>query len=120
MEHFSLGKSQKDNDMKKNITIDIAQEFSDCPGARYYEDGEFSGQEFREKILIPAFLKADKITIILDGTEGYATSFLEESFGGLARAYGADIVLSKLNFISEEEPDLIDEIKGYIKEALKA
>jgi len=97
--------------------INIAKDFSDAPGARYYDDGEFSGQEFREKILEPAFKENDTLTIILDGTEGYATSFLEESFGGLAREYDAKTVLDKIKFISVEDDALIDEIESYIKEA---
>lgn len=100
-------------------TINIAQDFTDSPGARYYTDGKFSGQEFREKILLDIFDSYDEITIVLDGTEGYATSFLEESFGGLARDKGITKVLDKLKFISKEEPDLIYEIIGYINEAKK-
>jgi hypothetical protein len=56
----------------------------------------------------------DTITINLDGTEGYPTSFLEEAFGGLAREFGADLVLGRLQFVSLEEPNLLDEIRGYI------
>jgi len=99
----------------EKIIINIAEEFSDCPGARYYDDGDFSGQEFREKFLEKNFDNYDLLEINLDGTEGYATSFLEEAFGGLARKYTSDKVLSKLQFISFEEPSLIDEIKSYIK-----
>ncbi|MBV5277473.1 MAG: STAS-like domain-containing protein [Campylobacteraceae bacterium] len=98
-------------------SISIADDFSEAPGARYYEDGPFSGQEFREKILNPAFENNDKIKILLDGTEGYATSFLEESFGGLSRIFGKEDVLKKISFISLEDPTLIDEIIQYIEEA---
>jgi len=100
--------------------INIARDFSDAPGARYYDDGPYSGQEFREKVLEPAFKDNEKITVILDGTEGYATSFLEESFGGLARKYGANQVREKIEFVSEEDPLLVDEIIGYIEEATAA
>jgi hypothetical protein len=55
----------------------------------------------------------------LDGTAGYATSFLEAAFGGLAREFGKDTVLDCLKFKSDEEPYLIDEIKGYIKDVQK-
>jgi hypothetical protein len=98
-------------------SISIANDFSEAPGARYYEDGPFSGQEFREKILKPAFENNDKIKILLDGTEGYATSFLEESFGGLSRIFGKEDVLKKISFTSLEDPTLIDEIIQYIEEA---
>lgn len=92
-------------------------EFTDSPGARYYEDGDFPGEEFRDKYLKDIFNDYDKIIINLDGTEGYPTSFSEEAFGGLARIFPIKDVLNKLEFISDEEPDLIDEIIKYIKEA---
>ena len=100
--------------------IKICKIFSDAPGGRLRSDGPKSGQEFREKILAPFFEKIeedDKGLIDLDGCFGYATSFLEEAFGGLARIYGSKLVLSKLQFKSDEEPNLINEIKDYIKNA---
>ncbi|WP_141048345.1 STAS-like domain-containing protein [Aliarcobacter cryaerophilus] len=95
--------------------INIAKDFSDSPGARYYDDGDFSGEQFRDEFLLKYFDNYDRIIVNLDGTEGYATSFLEESFGGLARIKGKDLVLRKIEFISNEEPDLIEEIQQYIK-----
>jgi len=106
----------------KMTTINIAKEFSDTPGGRRRNDGPFSGQEFREHFLEKHFEdKSDvsKLVIVLDGVFGYATSFLEEAFGGLARKYGQQRVLLKLEFISEEEPLLIEEITNYIKNAGK-
>ncbi|WP_417327033.1 STAS-like domain-containing protein [Halarcobacter sp.] len=100
-----------------NKTISIASDFTEIPGARYYSDGDFPGEEFRDKFLVPNFDKFDKLIINLDGTEGIATSFSEEAFGGLARIYPENQVLEKLEFISDEEPDLIKEIKKYIIEA---
>lgn len=96
-------------------TISIATEFSKIPGARYYTDGSDSGQEFREKFLEPEFKKDsnEPLLIDLDGAEGYATSFLEEAFGGLARIFGKS-ACNRLHFKSDEEPNLIEEIKGYI------
>lgn len=60
-----------------------------------------------------------KLKINLDGTIGYATSWLEEVFGGLSRKYGKEKVLAVLDFISEEEPYLIEDIKAYIEHAKK-
>lgn len=111
-----LSKSSR-NEMK---TINIARDFSRTPGARYREDGPFSGQEFRETFLEPLFPSGQpdqKITIELDGTEGYGTSFLEESFGGLARKYGKSVCNEYLAFVSLDEPLLVDEIKKYIDES---
>ena len=103
------------------MIIKISKDFSETPGARYYTEGPYSGQEFREEHLIPKFLNIkdteDTLTIDFDGGYGYPTSFLEEAFGGLARKFSPKTVLSKLEFISYDEPSLIDEVKDYIKAA---
>ena len=100
------------------ITINIANDFTDTPGPRYKTDGEYSGEEFREKLLEPKFLDAKnnnkKLKIDFDGGYGYLISFLEEAFGGLARIYGSDSVLQILEFKSDEEETLIEKVKSYI------
>lgn len=102
-------------------TIKIAKEFSISPGSRYPDEGNFSGQEFRENILIPKFreiLKSgDTLMLDLDGTLGYGTSFLEEVFGGLAREFSIEEVLKLVKIKSDEEEYLIDDIKEYIRDA---
>ncbi len=108
-------------DAVPRLTINIAAEFSRFPGARYKQDGLHSGEEFREKLLKPRFVIAleqkRKLLVNLDGAEGYATSFLEEAFGGLAREYSANQVLNHLELQSTDEPLLVEEIKTYIWEA---
>jgi len=103
------------------LIIRIASDFARNPGARYRTDGPKSGQEFRDDMLLGAFARARDagVTLLIDfdGADGYATSFLEETFGGLARKYSADLVLETLRFKSDEEPGLIDEVKQYIREA---
>lgn len=105
----------------EHIYISIAKEFGNTPGSRNIAEGSFSGEEFLQNILLPKFQEAlaDNCDLIidLDGTEGYATSFLEEAFGGLARHYKPSQVLKILEFQSNDEPLLIDEIKSYIKDA---
>lgn len=104
------------------ITINVAKEFTDAPGARYRCEGDFSGEEFREDFLEPRFFQAvnegKKLFIDLDGGYGYATSFLEETFGGLARKYkDKDKILSTIVLKSDDEPGLIDDIIEYVKKA---
>jgi len=105
------------------MEIKISEVFTKTPGARFKGDGDFSGEEFRDTILLPHFQKAvennEKLTIDLDGGYGYATSFLEESFGGLARKHSPKQVLDTLLFKSEDEPSLVDEIMRYINNANK-
>jgi len=101
--------------------IRIAKDFSETPGSRARDEGDFSGDEFLQDVLRPAYLQAVKdgsaLTVDLDGTEGYATSFLEATFGGLAREFDAAEILRVISFKSDDEPFLIDEIKGYIADA---
>ena len=109
--------------IKIDMKIKIATDFSRTPGARFLEEGDFSGQEFRQQILLPkikeAITKKERLEIDLDGTAGLGTSFLEESFGGLIRinklAY--QTIIDTLIFISDDDPDYIDEIKNYLKDA---
>lgn len=103
------------------ITINIAKDYSKTPGGRFQTGGEFSGEDFRQRVLQPKFLAAkennEELTVILDGGYGYATSFLEEAFGGLAREL-KDASIQNIVIVSEEEPALIGKIKQYIKDAL--
>ncbi|MGH9844052.1 MAG: STAS-like domain-containing protein [Blastocatellia bacterium] len=106
---------------KPVLTLNIAGEFSRFPGSRYRQDGPYSGEEFRDTLLLPRFKEAldkrMKLIINLDGAAGYATSFLEEAFGGLAREFGTEAVLRHLEFHSYDEPLLEREIQKYISEA---
>ncbi len=104
------------------MTIKISEDFSKTPGGRYRKLGESSAEEFCEVMLFPAFEELDekeKLTIDLDGTYGYPASWLEETFGGLARKYGKKEVYEKLLLVSTEEYPLIDEILAYIDEVEK-
>lgn len=99
--------------------ISIARDFTRTPGARYYADGPFSGQEFREKILEKAFNNTEnsEIEVDLSGTDGYPTSFLEEAFGGLVRKHGLIAVKSRMTFICNDDPFIIPEIEEYMNAA---
>lgn len=100
-------------------TIRISEEYSETLGARYIEEGEFSGEDFRKNFLISRFEAASKageeIIIDLDGGYGNPVSFLEEAFGGLAREYGTKKVLKVLKFVSHDEPSQVDDIIDYIQ-----
>ncbi|MGX1113821.1 hypothetical protein ACSSVW_003250 [Pseudoalteromonas sp. MBR-15] len=97
-------------------TINVKDRFP-CPGPRYKKLGTGSGEEFREWVIRE--LKHDpELTINLDGTIGYGSSFLEESFGGLIRENISEETVKAIKLISKEEPDLIDEINEYIDDAI--
>jgi len=66
-------------------TIHVARDFSSTPGGRTPEFGPASGQEFRKLLEQALESSDDEVSVILDGVEGYGSSFLEEAFGGLIR-----------------------------------
>jgi len=105
------------------MKIIIAKDFSTSPGPRLIAEGDFSGEEFRKLTLLPklkeAISKGKILTVDLDGTSGYGTSFLEESFGGLIRTndYSLKDLEKHLLIKSEEVPDWLEEIKEYMHDA---
>ena len=106
--------------MKETImTIRIATDFSRFPAGRYLSDGPYSGEGFMREKLIPALQNGGKVPIILDGTMGYGSSFLEEAFGGLVRLkqWSLEDLLTKIEIVSDEEPNLIHEIHSYMEDA---
>lgn len=102
------------------IEINILEDFTDTPGARTYSDGKFSGQEFYDEILLPKYKEAlkqdEKLQIILDGTNGYASSFLNEAFSRLGNEYDPETVWNNLILVSDEVPKYISKIKDSIYE----
>lgn len=101
------------------LVVNIADEFSKTPGPRSRAEGQFSAEEFLDTLLVVKFQEAldngANLIVVLDGTAGYATSFLEGAFGELARRFSKKTVKSTIHFISTEEPYLIDEINQYIE-----
>lgn len=104
--------------------IDLARDFSEFPfGRTSPEDGDFTGQKFRDDVLKPALdqLKdGDKIDVDLDGVViGIGSSFLSESFGGLIKkGYISKERLLDVLIITCEDDVYRQEINKYIKEAV--
>jgi hypothetical protein len=103
--------------------IKISVDFSDTPGARYYEDGDYSGQEFFEKVLLDKFERSltahEKLTIDFDDCYGFASSFLSESFGRLSSEFGAQKVRENISLISHQDPLLPKQVFSIIDKPLK-
>lgn len=102
--------------MSQKQTLNIARDFSREPIGRYRTDGSTSGEVFREDRLAPALRDAETIEVILDGTEGYGSSFLDEAFAGLLRLghlkrgeFG-----KRVRLVSNDDPSLIEEISSYV------
>lgn len=100
--------------------IRIAEDFSRYPGGRYPDDGPGNGTAFRESFLVPVLDRGEKAQIVLDGAQGYPSSFLEEAFGGLVRiGYSREKVLETFEVVANQPgySRFIPAIKKYVMEA---
>lgn len=80
-------------------------EFTEYPGPRYKRQGDCSGEEFYMERLNSAFAQAYRenrmLEVWLDGTAGYPSSFLDESFGELIYDFTLEIVKKRLLIVTE-------------------
>jgi len=101
--------------------INIAKEFSETPLGRFADDSLYNGTTFRESFLRPALDANSKVAVVIDGVEGYGSSFLEEAFGGLVRKgyYTSGQLAEKLEIRFEDVDFSVyrDLIWKYINEA---
>ena len=100
--------------MTVSSTISVARDFSPSPAGRYCTDGPFPGQLFRDNFLIPALRENESVTIDLDGTSGFGSSFLEEAFGGLVRNGFTESELASKLLIKSSRPSYEKRIWNYI------
>ena len=84
--------------------IQLGRDYSDAPAGRYRSDGPFSGERFRDDILMPALASETVVEVDLSGVAGYGSSFLEEVFGGLVRKWSEPKALldSKLHVVATD------------------
>ena len=103
--------------------INIADDFSRFPtGREYPDDGDKTGDIFRENFLVKALTESDgPVFVSLDGVAGPPSSFLDEAFAGLIRYHGYSVeVLKKRLKVITSDPSkdrFIDLIWSYIREA---
>lgn len=100
------------------ITLNV-KDFAYSPGGRTRSDGPASGEAYRDTVLIPALRKGELVQVILDGTSGYGSSFLEEAFGGLVRKGVSKQDLKRLKIVAHDDNFQIykSRILDYIKKA---
>jgi hypothetical protein len=87
------------------------------PGARKRSEGPYSGEEYRDDILIPSLKAATQnnelILLDLDGTAGLAASFVSEVFEALPCKVGqSEIASLAIRFL--EDPDTESTIHDYL------
>lgn len=101
-------------------SVSVAQDFTRFPTGRFKRLGSTSGEGFREQFLEKPIRDGEDVTVLLDGTIGYGSSFLEEAFGGLVRSLRItpNELRKKLTIVSEDA-NLLEEVNGYIDDAGK-
>lgn len=103
------------------LKVSIAKDFTRYPSGRYKKNGETSGEAFRERFLEGPIGRGEPVTVELDGTIGYGSSFLEEAFGGLVRKLRPQSgSLSTLLLLKSDDPVLLEEINSYIDDACRS
>jgi hypothetical protein len=97
----------------------IAQKFGPYAGPRYVRQGAHSGEALRRVLLKFLNETTGVVTIVLDGTRGMGSSFLDEAFGGLVRREGKtkDDLKRRLRFESRIDPSYIETIHDSIERA---
>ena len=99
--------------------INIAKDFSPTPAGRYRDYGDFSGEAFREDILLPSLLDNNISSIIINfnGLKGVGSSFWDEVFGEIIRNnMSKSDFYNKVNFVCDDDITLIPTIKKIIEE----
>lgn len=109
--------------MEVKDRIKISDDFSKTPGARYRDEGEFSGQQFLEELLKPKFEKAVNenylLQIDLDDVWGFPSSFISGSFGKLSIDKGSEIILKHIIFKSDQNKMRVEKIINEIRSPRK-
>lgn len=94
-----------------NKEIEFVKVFTRYPGGRFRQEGQYSGEEFREDILKPALVTYDTIVLNLNGANGFPSSFIDEAFGGLVDDLGLGTVNKKLRIVVDDDPVTEAEIR---------
>lgn len=104
------------------MELNVATEFYKRPLGRDRSQGTYTGEAFREDILvkkISSLLPNEKLLIDFTGVTMNGSSFLEEAFGGLVRKCGFDknYLKSILVFNFPRRPSLESKVWSYINDA---
>lgn len=102
-----------------DFVFSIAKDFSPNPGPRYKRQGANSGEALRPKLLKMLGSRPGRIRVVLDGTKGMGSSFLDEAFGGLILHEGKrkHELEKRFRFVSEVDPSYIRTIADSLERA---
>lgn len=103
--------------MVEKIVYNVAKSFSRFPGGRRRANGDYSGEEFREDVVLPLLEQYRKVTFDLSGSAGYSSGFLDEAFGELGLLMPYDEVRSRVELIADDDPDAVEIAWARVKDA---
>lgn len=87
----------------EKITIRVL-DFTEAPGPRFINQGEHSGEQFYVEVLngkMAQCIRENKeLDVLLDGTAGYPSSFLDQAFGELVYDFTKEIVEQRVHIIT--------------------
>ncbi len=104
------------NFMDATRLLSVAKDFSQFPAGRSVSDGPRSGEEFCDKHLVPALHACEHVTVEMDGTMGYGSSWLEGAFARLVRhhRFTAAELRRRMTVQYVNDPSIEDEVWMYI------
>ena len=105
------------------MDLNVATEFYRRPLGRDRSQGTYTGEAFRDDVLIKkinSLAPNEKLDIDFTGVTMSGSSFLEEAFGGLVRKCGfkKDYLKKILVFNFPRRPSLESKVWSYINDAL--
>ncbi|MEJ1126404.1 STAS-like domain-containing protein [Variovorax sp. CCNWLW225] len=94
------------------------KDWTRLPAGRSRGDGPYSGEAFRDDVLVPALRRHDSVTLDLNDIYGLAASWTEEVFGGLVRVgeFTPEQLRKRLD-LSLNSALRISQIESYIADA---
>ena len=103
------------------IKIKISKDFSPTLGGRYRENGPWSGEEFRDDLLIgkvyEALHKREPLFIDFDDCYGIGTAWLDEAFTGIVTKYGISFLNDILGIKSDDDETLEEYVRSRLQSA---
>lgn len=108
--------------MMSTAEFSIARDYTPFPGPRFTRQGSFSGERLGQVLAKRLRSSPGRFRIILDGTVGIGSSFLDQAFGGLVSDHGFDArdLESRLDLVSEIDPSYVHTIRNSINRASRS
>lgn len=85
------------------LDIDVAKDFSVQTGPGLIEDGQYSGEAFRQQCLEPPLREGHNLRVNFEGCHAILTMFYREALGPLVEEFGP-VVIDRVEIISPAVP----------------